>query len=80
MVTKDIGIMAGEVWKCLGKNGRMSITDLSNKVKGKEDLVYQALGWLARENKIDYTTEQRTTYVSLTKPESYAYQQTCSRK
>jgi hypothetical protein len=45
-----IGEVAGRVWKTLGEKG---------------DIVYQALGWLAREDKINYYQKERRTFVSL---------------
>ncbi len=36
-------------------------------------LVFQALGWLAREDKIDYTVKNRRTFVSLVEGELRAF-------
>ena len=42
-------------------------SDLS--LKEKDEVVFQALGWLAREDKIDYTVKNRRTFVSLVEAE-----------
>ena len=53
---------AGEVWTYLGKNGTVSLPDLPNKVKKETTLVHQAIGWLAREDKIILTKQGRMTF------------------
>ena len=81
MIKQEIGKTAGEVWKYLGKNTRIPITDLPNKVNKNPENVHQALGWLAREDKVQFTREGRMTYVTLTDPERNHYQksQWCPR-
>ncbi len=76
MLRTEIGKTAGEVWQYLGKNTRTPITDLPNKVNKNPDHVHQALGWLAREEKVQFTKEGRTTYVALTDNERNNYQET----
>ena len=75
MLKPEIGKTAGEVWKYLGKNGKVSVTDLPNKVRANPDLVHQAIGWLAREEKVAFTKQARMTYVSLTDTELNNYRQ-----
>ena len=65
--------MAGKVWKTLGKKGELSITMLPKFVKAKSDIIYQSLGWLAREGKIIYTRKDNKNFISLTGPEMEAY-------
>ena len=60
---------AGKTWKFLGQNGETDVGELCRYVKEKETVVYQALGWLAREDKINYTTKNRKTFVSLVESE-----------
>ena len=47
-----IGETAGTVWRVLSENGPMSVTRLLKAVDEPRDTVMQALGWLARENKV----------------------------
>ena len=42
-------------------------------LKEKDEVVLQALGWLAREDKIDYTVKNRRTFVSLVEGELRAF-------
>ena len=60
-----IGEIAGKIWTILGERQDVNISRLPNLLKEKEEIVYQALGWLAREDKINYHTKERKTFVSL---------------
>jgi hypothetical protein len=64
---------AGKTWRFLGQNGQTSVTQLAKSLKEKDELVLQALGWLAREDKIDYTVKNRRTFVSLVERELRAF-------
>lgn len=60
-----IGETAGEVWEVLSQNGRIRMTNLVKQVDAPRDLVMQALGWLAREDKIAIDEDSRGRTVSL---------------
>jgi hypothetical protein len=60
-----IGETAGAVWQVLSDNGSMSVAKLVKAIDEPRDTVMQALGWLARENKICFEDEGRTRIVSL---------------
>jgi hypothetical protein len=60
-----IGEVAGIVWRTLGEKEDVDILKLPKIMKEKEEIVYQALGWLAREDKINYHNKERKTFVSL---------------
>ena len=61
----QIGHTAGVVWRQLTENGAMSMAKLVKAVGEPRDLVMQALGWLAREDKLVVEDEGRTRLVSL---------------
>jgi len=48
----EIGHAAGEVWRLLDGEGDLSITDIQKKLNLSEHLLYLAIGWLCREDKI----------------------------
>jgi hypothetical protein len=48
----QIGTTAGVVWQQLQENGPMSTAKLVKAVGEPRDSVMQALGWLAREDKL----------------------------
>ena len=64
-----IGQTAGQIWKILKKKGEVNAAQLPKLVNEKSALVYQALGWLAREDKIEYQTKAAKTFVSLAESE-----------
>ncbi len=62
-----IGTSAGKVWRLLQKNDKVALSQVPKMLKENEALAYQALGWLAREGKVEYHAEGSTTYVSSSK-------------
>jgi len=68
MKTK-IGEMAGRVWETLGEKEEVAVSRLPQILKEKGEIVYQALGWLAREGKIDFHRKEGKTFASLTQEE-----------
>ena len=65
--------MAGKTWRFLGQNGQTNVNQLAKALKEKDEVVFQAIGWLAREDKIDYTIKNRRTFVSLVDSELRAF-------
>ena len=61
----SIGETAGAVWCTLSENGAMTVAKLIKAIGEPRDSVMQALGWLAREDKIDIVEEGRNRVVSL---------------
>jgi len=60
-----VGETAGVVWRALSANGPMSVAKLVKTAGEPRDTVMQALGWLAREDKIDIQEQGRARIVSL---------------
>ncbi len=63
----QIGDTAGRIWKALQDKDEIAVSQLPKIVKERDALVYQGLGWLAREDKISYRVDGNKTYVSLAK-------------
>ena len=63
MITK-IGENAGLVWNSL-QNGAQEIKAIKKATKLKNEELYLALGWLAREGKITFTVNEKETFVEL---------------
>ena len=63
----------GRTWQVLGEKEEVKLSDLAKLVKEKEEIVFQALGWLAREDKIHYSSRNRQDFVSLVQPEREYY-------
>ncbi len=64
---EQIGDTAGKIWQALQGKPEMAMTQLPKVLREKEALVYQGLGWLARENKISYRVDGNKTYISIAK-------------
>jgi winged helix-turn-helix protein DUF2582 len=62
---QQIGETAGAVWHALNENGSLSLNKLVEHVGGNRDVVMQAVGWLAREGKIEVAETKRGRVVSL---------------
>ena len=60
----QIGEIGGAVWHLLADHGPTSVAKLVRELDLPRDLVMQALGWLAREDKI-VVDESRAKIVSL---------------
>ena len=61
----EIGETAGKVWQLLSNRGPLSVAKLVKDVDIPRDVVMQALGWLAREDKIEIEEDGRSRTVSL---------------
>ncbi len=73
MDTKAIGELAGQVWTTLGARKRVALSTLPKVMDREGILVQQAVGWLAREDKIEFEKEGRAVYVRLTAREAEAF-------
>ena len=60
-----IGETAGRVWHVLNENGPLNLSQIVKKVDRPRDEVMQAIGWLAREDKLIFTEQGRARYVDL---------------
>ena len=55
----QVGDTAGVVWHYLNENGPSSMTELVKEVDAPRDVVMQAVGWLAREDKLSIEEDNR---------------------
>jgi len=63
---EKIGINAGLVWSALSENkGKANIKDVKKATKLTEKDLYAALGWLAREEKVNIEETDKDIFVSL---------------
>jgi hypothetical protein len=61
-IIHSIGNTAGKVWKFLNEKGEANLSQLKKGVKGDPNLVLQAIGWLAREDKL--VIEKKGRYIT----------------
>ncbi len=57
MNTEIIGTNAGTVWVALNTADALGIKQIKKMTKLKDKEVYAALGWLAREGKVNIDTD-----------------------
>lgn len=61
---EKIGINAGLVWNALN-NGSLEVKNLKKATKLTDKDLYAALGWLAREGKVQFTEEGKDLFINL---------------
>lgn len=60
-----IGHTAGQVWQTLSDGGNQTAAALKKEIDAPGDVVMAAVGWLAREEKLDFVTEGRAVKIGL---------------
>ncbi len=65
MLLKQIGETSGLVWAILREKGPMTLTALKRQVKAPPDVVLMAVGWLAREDKLEVERKGRVQLLCL---------------
>lgn len=60
-IKTTVGETAGKIWRSLSSEGPQTVTQLKKKVNGSSEVVNLALGWLAREDKVDLTQLDKKT-------------------
>jgi hypothetical protein len=61
----QIGDAAGLVWHHLNESGSRTLTQLTKEIDAPRDVIMQAIGWLAREDKLAIDEERGKKLVSL---------------
>lgn len=64
---------AGKIWRVLGEKKEVEIGQLPWYVREEEYVVWQALGWLAREDKVNYSKRNGDDFVALVDRELQVY-------
>ena len=61
----EIDRAAGTIWRYLNERGEITLSKLKQGAKLPDQLLFAGIGWLAREEKLNFTTEGRSVRVSL---------------
>jgi len=64
MIT-EIGIVAGEIWHFLDKNGEVTFSKLVGGIERPRELILMSLGWLAREGHVQVRFEDNDYKINL---------------
>jgi hypothetical protein len=62
---EEIGAVAGAIWRALDMNGEITLAKLKKDVDAEGPLFDWAIGWLAREDKIELTRDKRSIRIWL---------------
>lgn len=62
---QHIGESAGTVWNYLREHPDARLEKLAQELKLKQSLVLMAIGWLAREGKLDFKEDKKKMKLSL---------------
>jgi hypothetical protein len=65
MSREKIGENAGNIWRTLKENGKISSNALKKTTHLSDKDVNLSLGWLARENKLAFDQKGNQTLISL---------------
>lgn len=65
MDENTIGETAGRVWDYLHANEKATLASVEKAAKAPRSTVHMAVGWLAREGKLQFHEEGRTLRLSL---------------
>jgi len=60
-MTEEVGLLAGKIWNLLNATGEVPVLALKTRLGVPNSLLYLALGWLMREEKI-YIKKQMKDY------------------
>ena len=61
MKKEEIGTLAGIVWRALNEKRSLSFEDLQRETLLDTESICTAIGWLARENKIEFNEQNGIT-------------------
>jgi len=64
-INPQVGETAGRIWHLLNDEGPQTYPQLKKKIDGSGELLGFALGWLAREDKVDIRQEKKVFKVAL---------------
>lgn len=64
-INSEVGEIAGKVWHVLNDQGPQTLGQLKKKLNGSNELVTLALGWLAREDKVDIAQDKKSYKIAL---------------
>lgn len=64
-INGQVGETAGRVWQALSDDGPQTLAQLKQKLNGSSELVSLAIGWLAREDKVEIAEDKKNLKIRL---------------
>jgi len=65
MLKTEIGFIAGDIYKLLKEKGPLSLKEILSSLKAEQTIAVMAVGWLAREDKIEFYQEGKKRLIRL---------------
>ncbi|MBN2432087.1 MAG: winged helix-turn-helix domain-containing protein [Acidobacteria bacterium] len=65
MYRDKIGQVAGKIWHFLNEHGTTTVAKLKKELEAGDALCMQGIGWLAKEDKIDFVEKGKSLSVKL---------------
>lgn len=65
MSKDDVGTKSGTIWLLLSNRGKLSIREIGEFTNCRDSLIFLALGWLLREDKVRFIDENGVLYAEL---------------
>ena len=62
---EEIGTVAGEIWNLLNERSELSVSRVIAEINATQSTAYMALGWLAKEDKLEFVKKSRGVFVRL---------------
>jgi hypothetical protein len=60
---EEIGTAAWEIWNLLTERSELSISGVVSEINATQSTAYMGLGWLAREDKLEFVKKSRGVFV-----------------
>lgn len=64
-MNETIGDAAGKIWHFLNENGPSTVTKMEKETGIAKNDIQRAIGWLAKEDKLNIETKGRVETISL---------------
>jgi len=64
-MSDTIGAAAGKIWEYLEENGATSVSKVTKETGISKNDAQRAIGWLAKEGKLNFEMDKRTELLSL---------------
>ncbi len=64
-IKEEVGETAGKVWQLLSRDGPHTLAQAKKKLNVESELLNLAIGWLAREDKVDVSRDKKDIRVQL---------------
>jgi len=64
-IISQVGETAGKIWNLLSADGPQTVVQIRKKLNGSGEMVTFALGWLAREDKVNISQDKKSLKVTL---------------